>query len=143
MFDLDKHLGVHAQALVVRERRTELIANNLANADTPGFKAQDIDFRQALAQAAGKAQSGSGALGLTITTQGHQGGAATQGSADGIDGLRGLLRYRSPFAPSLDGNTVDVQVEQAAFAENAVRYQATLSFLSSRFRGLMTAITGQ
>ena len=53
------------------------------------------------------------------------------------------LKYRTPLAPSLDGNTVDAQLEQAAFAENTVRYQATLSFLSSKFRGLMTAITGQ
>ena len=123
MFNLDTHLAVHAQALQVRERRTELIANNLANADTPGFKARDIDFRKALANAEAGAAGGNGALHLTTDA--------------------GALRYRVPLAPSLDGNTVDVQIEQAAFAENAVRYQATLSFLNSRFRSLMTAITGQ
>jgi flagellar basal-body rod protein FlgB len=117
MFDLNAHLGVHAEALRVRSQRAELIANNLANADTPGFRARDLDFRAALARASG-----------------------TAGANASVDGA---LRYRVPLAPSLDGNTVDVQVEQAAFAENAVRYQATLSFLGSRFRGLMTAITGQ
>jgi flagellar basal-body rod protein FlgB len=72
------------------------------------------------------------------TTQGrHLGGGSGAGGADGT------LRYRQPLAPSLDGNTVDVQVEQASFAENAVRYQATLTFINSRLRGLMTAITGQ
>jgi flagellar basal-body rod protein FlgB len=110
-------MGVHAAALKLREQRTELLANNLANADTPGFKARDLDFKAALAAA-------------TNAT-------ASPGSAEAF------LKYRTPLAPSLDGNTVDAQLEQAAFAENAVRYQATLSFLSSQFRSLMTAITGQ
>jgi flagellar basal-body rod protein FlgB len=112
---LDKYLGVHAQALNLRSQRTELLAANLANADTPGYRARDIDFKSALAHANGMANS--------VTP--------------------GELKYRTPLAPSLDGNTVDAQLEQAAFAENTVRYQATLSFLSSKFRGLMTAITGQ
>jgi flagellar basal-body rod protein FlgB len=111
--NLDAYIGVHAAALKVRGERTELLAKNLANADTPGYKAQDIDFRAALART----------------------GKAAQAAPE--------LKYRVPLAPSLDGNTVDVQLEQAAFAENAVRFQATLSFLSARFRGLMTAITGQ
>jgi flagellar basal-body rod protein FlgB len=112
--NLDAYLGVHADALKLRGERTELLARNLANADTPGYKARDLDFRAAL-------------------TSVEQGGKVP-GTA---------LKYRVPLAPSLDGNTVDVQLEQAAFAENAVRYQATLSFLSARFRSLMTAITGQ
>ena len=119
--DLDSYIGVHAQALRLREQRTELLATNLANADTPGYKARDIDFKSALA-------------------------AATSSAANGTAGPGNLdahLKYRTPLAPSLDGNTVDAQLEQAAFAENAVRYQATLSFLSARFRSLMTAITGQ
>lgn len=133
-FDLDAHLGVHQNALALGAKRTEVIANNLANADTPGFKARDLDFRSALAQASGAGSQ----LALRQTTGGHisQAGAAT-------DGVTTSLRYRVPLAPSLDGNTVESQVEQAAFAENAVRYQATLSFLNSKFRGLMTAITGQ
>ena len=74
---------------------------------------------------------------LTTTQAGHIGGAASADAATNPD-----LKYRTPLAPALDGNTVDAQIEQAAFAENAVRYQATLTFLNSKFRGLMTAIIG-
>jgi flagellar basal-body rod protein FlgB len=76
-------------------------------------------------------------LQMTSTRSGHIGGATANGTA------APELKYRTPLAPSLDGNTVDAQMEQAAFAENSVRYQATLSFLNNKFRSLMTAITGQ
>lgn len=132
MLDINAHLGVHAQALRVRATRAELIANNLANADTPDFKARDVDFRAALS-----ATASAGGVSLATTRGNHL------GAAGGTRGGDAAPQYRVPLAPSLDGNTVDVQVEQAAFAENAVRYQATLTFLSSRLRGLMTAITGQ
>lgn len=133
--NLDQYLGVHAAALDVRARRTELIANNLANADTPGYKARDLDFRDAMARASGeKTTSG---VHLSTTQAGHIGGAASADATTSPD-----LKYRTPLAPALDGNTVDAQLEQAAFAENAVRYQATLTFLNSKFRGLMTAIMG-
>ena len=132
---LDQYLGVHAAALDVRGRRTELIANNLANADTPGYKARDLDFRAAMARAAGE-QPTQG-VHLSTTRPGHIGGAAAADASTGPD-----LKYRTPLAPALDGNTVDAQLEQAAFAENAVRYQATLTFLNSKFRGLLTAIMG-
>jgi flagellar basal-body rod protein FlgB len=131
--NLDAHLGVHAAALKLRSQRTEVLAANLANADTPGYRARDIDFKSALAAAGG---TGS-AVSLATTKAGHI-GAATVNGAPAPE-----LKYRTPLAPSLDGNTVDAQLEQSAFAENTVRYQATLSFLSSKFRGLMTAITGQ
>jgi flagellar basal-body rod protein FlgB len=133
--NLDQYIGVHATALDVRARRTELIANNLANADTPGYKARDIDFRQAMARAAGE-KPASGVT-LSTTQAGHIGGAASADATGNPD-----LKYRTPLAPALDGNTVDAQLEQSAFAENAVRYQATLTFLNSKFRGLLTAITG-
>src|SRR5436190_15952928 len=132
--NLDQYVSVHAAALDVRARRGELIANNLANADTPGYQARDIDFRQAMARAAGEQTSG---VTLTTTQPGHIGAANTTDAATSAD-----LKYRTPLAPSLDGNTVDAQIEQASFAENAVRYQATLTFLNSKFRGLLTAITG-
>lgn len=131
---LDKYLGVHAQALNLRSQRTELLAANLANADTPGYRARDIDFKSALAQASGDAKSG---VHLQTTNSAHIGPKQVNG-APAPD-----LKYRTPLAPSLDGNTVDAQLEQAAFAENTVRYQATLQFLNSKFRGLMTALTGQ
>jgi flagellar basal-body rod protein FlgB len=131
---LDKYLGVHAQALNLRSQRTELLAANLANADTPGYRARDIDFKAALAQASSNAKPG---VQLQTTNAAHIGPKLVNGSPSPE------LKYRTPLAPSLDGNTVDAQLEQAAFAENTVRYQATLQFLSSKFRGLMTAITGQ
>jgi flagellar basal-body rod protein FlgB len=145
--NLDSYLGVHAQALTLEAQRTELLAANLANADTPNYKARDIDFKAALAAAGGSAGSGSATssasgatLAVTTTNAAHQG---AQG-AGGMDAAIGSnLKYRVPMAPSLDGNTVDTQLEQAAFAENSVRYQATLTFLNARFKELMTAIVGQ
>lgn len=129
---IDNYLGVHARALAVEARRTELLAANIANADTPGYKARDVDFRAALADAGfGQAD----AMGLGATPGSRAAGAA------GGDGPAVL--YRVPNAPSLDGNTVDEHFEQAAFAENSVRYQATLTLLSGKLRALMTAITGQ
>jgi len=133
--NLDSYLGVHADALKVQSQRMEVLANNLANVDTPDYKARDIDFKQALAQAGSPGAS----LPLTTTSSGHVGGTSASGEAD----TSAALKYRVPLAPSLDGNTVDTQLEQAAFADNTVRYQATLSFLSARLKGLMTAITGQ
>jgi flagellar basal-body rod protein FlgB len=137
--DLDSYLGVHVAALKLRERRTELLATNLANADTPGYKSRDIDFRSALA-AADTPKKG----GQLMATQARHIGATAADAPGGLAGTtEAFLKYRTPLAPSLDGNTVDAQLEQSAFAENAVRYQATLSFLSGHFRSLMTAITGQ
>lgn len=131
--DFDQHLGVLPAALKLQSRRTEVIAANLANADTPNYKARDVDFRAALAQAGAPGST----LGLAGTNARHLGTAGGTPAADDS------LKYRTPLAPSLDGNTVDAHLEQAAFAENAVRYQSTLTFLNGKFRSLMTAITGQ
>ena len=131
---IDNFLGIHAQALGVESRRAQLLAANLANADTPNFKARDLDFKAALADAGAPA---AGELPLRRTQGAHQSAAGSSGSNDPA------LQYRVPMAPALDGNTVDTQLEQASFAENAVRYQATLTLLNSRLRGLLTAITGQ
>jgi flagellar basal-body rod protein FlgB len=130
---LDSYLGVHATALKLRSQRTEVLAANLANADTPNYRARDIDFKAALAEAGAPGRG----VHLATTKAGHIGAGGVNGTASPE------LKYRVPLAPALDGNTVDTQLEQAAFAENSVRYQATLQFLSSKFRGLMTAITGQ
>jgi flagellar basal-body rod protein FlgB len=113
----------------------EVLAKNLANVDTPNYKAQDIDFRAALAQAGSPGAN----LQMTGTAAGQNIGA---GSSSEVD-LSSALKYRTPLAPSIDGNTVDTQMEQAAFAENTVRYQATLTFLTGSLKDLMTAITGQ
>jgi flagellar basal-body rod protein FlgB len=136
MFDLDSHIGLHADALKLRSKRAELLARNLANSDTPGFQARDIDFKAALASVR---QEG-GASTLATTRAGHFASGAP-GAEAGLS--ESAMMYRVPVAPSADGNTVDVQLEQAAFGENAVKYQATLHFVNSKLRGLMTAITGQ
>jgi flagellar basal-body rod protein FlgB len=133
--NLDTYLGVSTQALKVQSQRMEVLADNLANVDTPNYKARDIDFKAALAQAG----SPDAPLPLTTTTPGQVGSTSASGDPD----LSGALKYRVPLAPSLDGNTVDAQMEQAAFADNTVRYQATLTFLNSRLKNLLTAITGQ
>jgi flagellar basal-body rod protein FlgB len=140
--NLDSYLGVHAQALTLEAKRTELLAANMANADTPNYKARDIDFKAAMAAAGGgnSFSTRGGTLAVASTNAAHL-------PASGVDsadaGLGANLKYRVPMAPSLDGNTVDTQLEQAAFAENSVRYQATLTFLNARLKELMTAIVGQ
>ena len=120
---LDSYLGIHPQALQLEAQRNEVLAANLANVDTPNYKARDIDFKSALATAGASSPTG------------NDGGSAGTVNPS-------ALRYRVPMAPALDGNTVDEQLEQSAFAENSVRYQATLTFLNSALRNLMTAITG-
>jgi flagellar basal-body rod protein FlgB len=130
--NLDSYLGVHADALKQQSKRMEVLANNLANVDTPNYKSRDIDFQAALASAGGT----DGNVKLATTNPSHLG-------TDQTTAADANLKYRTPLAPALDGNTVDAQQEQAAFADNNVRYQATLTFLSARFKGLMTAITGQ
>ncbi len=134
--NLDTYLGVHQDALKLYARRTAVLANNLANADTPNFKAQDIDFKSVLAQSGSGSSAGTKPA-LAATHAMHVSTAPDAAMTDGA------LKYRVPLAPSLDGNTVDAQLEQAAFADNTVRYQAALAFLSDKFKGLMTAITGQ
>lgn len=127
---IDKVLGDMPQHLQVYSRRSSVLASNLANADTPGYKARDIDFRTALAGARSEQ------LALVTTQPGHL------GAAGGVTGTPALL-YRNPSQPSLDGNTVDAQVERSEFTQNAVRYQSTLQFLSGRFKGMLTAIKGE
>ncbi len=126
-------LGVHEQALYTRARRTEVLGANMANADTPGYKARDIDFKQALAEAH------SSTTRQLSTKQTHSAHIATQNTINAADAS---LKYRNPYQPSEDGNTVELHVEQANFADNAIRYQATLTFLGSKFNGIKTAITG-
>ena len=126
---IDQAFGSHATALQLRAERSQLLAANLANADTPGFKARDIDFKQALASAQGE-------TGPLVTTQANHVGGLDAGQA-----TRAL--YRTPLQPSLDGNTVDVATEQAMFSENSNRYLASLTFLNGRIRGLMTALRGE
>ena len=138
MFNLDAHFALHAQSLQLSAKRAEVLARNIANAETPQYKAQDLDFKAALDMAL-KGQTARSAAGANLLTT-HASHLSVEGP--GADpGWR--LQERRDVLPSLDGNTVDLQREQAAFAQNAVRYQASLNFISSQMRGLMTAITGQ
>ena len=127
--DIDSHFALHARALSVASQRLKLLADNLANADTPHYKARDIDFAAAM-QNAGKDQ-----VALQTTRAGHI-------AVGGNNPNHAQPLYRMPDQPSMDGNTVDSQKESAAVAETAVRYQSTLTFLNSRIRGLRLAITG-
>jgi len=116
-------LGIHGTALVLREQRLQLLSANIANADTPNYKAQDLDFNNALHAAL-------------------QPGAAAGGDAIGAAGES--ARYvRTSSQPSLDGNTVDGDRENAAFAQASLEYRASLSFVESKVRSMLTAITGQ
>ena len=129
-------LGIHQKALEVRVQRAEVLANNLANADTPGFKARDVDFKAVL----GGVQAGQakGQLEMSTTNGKH---LPHSGSA-GMAGSNELL-YRVPTQPSLDGNTVDTQQELAEFTKNTMQYQSSFHFLNSKFKSLNNAIRGE
>ena len=126
---LDSYFGVHGQALQLRSKRLELLASNIANAATPNYKARDIDFAAELKQA----ETGGG--GLAATENGHIAASAPGAAGDAL--------YRIPNQSSLDGNTVELSVEQTRFGENAVQYQTTLSFLNGRINTLMRAMKGE
>jgi flagellar basal-body rod protein FlgB len=132
-FDLDKLFGVHQQAMMVRSKRAELIANNLANADTPNFQARDIDFKEVLHQTQEKDDAGH----LVTTHSGHISTGAQVGD------LNADIMYRIPMQPSIDGNTVDTQMEKSNFTENAIQYQASVQFLGDKIKALKTALKGE
>ena len=127
------YLGIHAQAMPLREQRMKLIASNLSNADTPGYKARDLDFDAALRNAQG-ASSGNGLLNTT---------AEQHYAIGGTGGLNPFQILREGVQPSLDGNTVDPDTERAAYGRAALEYRASLSFVESKVKTMLTAITGQ
>ncbi len=130
---LDNALSFQQQALGLRAHRQQVLAGNIANADTPNYKARDFDFSSTLKNAmAGRA---SGDLTLAITSSRH-----LQSSADA--GMPALL-YRKETMSSVDGNTVNMDVERAQFTENAVHYEAGITFISSKLKTLMSAVQGQ
>lgn len=129
---LDRILGIHESAMLLRAQRSGVLAANLANADTPNYKARDIDFRAVLARAEGTAQW----RGLRTTHARHiDEGDLGIGLTD--------LKYRVPLQPSVDGNTVDSRLEHAAFMKNAVAYQVSLRFLDRKLGGIKRALTGE
>ncbi|AJR09584.1 flagellar basal body rod protein FlgB [Photobacterium gaetbulicola] len=125
----DKALGVHQHTVGVRAKRAETLASNLANANTPGYKAKDIDFQRALNAATSGAK-----VGLS-RTDGRHISASTQ--------VMGEQKYRVPTQPDTgDGNTVDAQLEQNLFMQNSIEYQASLDFLGAKFKNLSKALKG-
>ncbi len=128
--NIDKVFGIHEQALMLKAQRAEILAANLANSDTPRYKARDIDFKSALAQAKQQRESH-----LSTTHARHISAVSSYRQAE--------VLYRVPEQASLDGNTVDSRVEQAKFAKNSLLYQASLTFLNSRINGLRGAIRGE
>ncbi len=126
----DNALGVHPQALALRERRSEILAANLANADTPNYKARDLDFQSILKN---QMSNDKGSLERTNTMHMQPGNMQ----------LGAQMLYRNPHQASLDGNTVEDHIEQSKYAENSVQYQASLTFLNGKFSGLMSAIRGE
>ncbi|WP_321351444.1 flagellar basal body rod protein FlgB [Halopseudomonas oceani] len=132
----DNALGIHEQSLKFRAQRAEVLANNIANAETPNYKARDLDFNAVLAAQQGTGLVGDGqSMPVAQTDAGHM---VLDSLVDQVAGLR----YRNQLQPSVDGNTVDSEVEKAAYAQNAIDFQASFTFLNSKFKGLMTALRG-
>ncbi len=130
---LTNALNFQTQALVLRSERQRLIASNIANADTPGYVARDMDFASALKEATGQSTPSNA---LSAPQAGHLSPAAGARSEAG-------LKYATPSQTNLDRNTVDMDRERAAFADNAVHYEATLRFINGSVRTMLSAITGQ
>lgn len=131
-FNFDSYLGVHEPALHLQARRAQVLASNLANTDTPGYKSRDIDFHSHL-KSFDQAQFPVDRLLQTNSMH--------MDAANYIGGYE--LKYRVPYQPSLDGNTVEQQVEMAAFSDNAMRYLVSLRIISGKLNTLSTAIRGQ
>lgn len=130
---IDNALKFHAEALNLRAFRQELLAANIANADTPGYQARDIDFKKSLQDAmVGREPT----VQLARTARGHIAPSGASGAGAGTP------LYRTVVQASLDGNTVDMDVERAQFAENAIRYEANLTFINGQLKALLAAIQG-
>ncbi|MET3604228.1 flagellar basal-body rod protein FlgB [Sphaerotilus sulfidivorans] len=132
---LDSSLGFQSQALLLRAERQRLIASNIANADTPGYQARDLDFATALRQATGG--STVPAVAMAGTSERHLGIGRLPATREAS------LLYALPSQTNLDGNSVDMDRERASFADNAVKYEASLRFINGSVRTMLDAIKGQ
>lgn len=132
MINLQQAFSLHDDSLILRSQRASMLAANMANADTPDYKARDMDFSAALRQAS-RGES-------NTLEQAHTSARHIEASTSTAQGLVG---YRIPFQAALDGNTVESQVEQVRFSENATRFQASFSFLDSKIKGILGAIRGE
>ncbi|WP_372826302.1 flagellar basal body rod protein FlgB [Polaromonas sp.] len=131
---LDASLRFHQEALNLRARRQEVLSANIAHADTPDFKARDFDFSSALAQAVDRGRQ-TQSLSMTATSSQHLSGS-------GQSSVETELMYRTPSQSSLDGNTVEMDVERVNFADNAMRYEFNLTRISGQIKTMMAAIQG-
>ena len=132
----DSYLGGIDDSLILRSRRSEILASNIANSDTPGYKAKDIDFKSAMSNVMGtRSEFKKGALKMETTNDNHI--QMSQGT------LSTDIMYRNPYQPSLDGNTVDSGVEKTEFTKNAMQYNASLRFITGKFQALSRAVKGQ
>ena len=123
-----QQLEVYSKSIGIRNRRNEILASNIANAATPNYKARDLDFEVELARSLSVGP-------IKKSNNAHISMASKN--------LPGQVQYRKPLQPSMDGNTVELAVEQMEFAENSVRYQTTLNFINGKLQGLMSAIRGE
>ncbi|MGB0732429.1 MAG: flagellar basal body rod protein FlgB [Pontibacterium sp.] len=130
----DKALGIHDDALLVRGQRAEVLANNIANADTPNFLARDLDFKSVLEGEANALKQAP--LKMMVTDHQHQEGVIDPAFA-------AEMMYRIPNQAAVDGNTVEVQEEMARYTENALGYQTSFTFLNKKFQGMERAIKGE
>ncbi|MEO8118995.1 MAG: flagellar basal body rod protein FlgB [Rhodoferax sp.] len=144
--NLTSGLDFHSKALVLRAERQRVIASNIANADTPGYVARDLNFKDAMNNATGGGLS----AGLSASSSGLQGNGTTNarhiplsGGAVGSLGSPSSLAYTAQSQPSLDGNSVDLDRERANFVDNSVRYEATLRFINGQSKTILSAIQGQ
>lgn len=131
---LDNSLRFQQQALGLLNQRQEILASNIANADTPGYLARDIDFSSQLKKAVDKSQPAMAPLTLTMTTQRHI--SATAPAMHNNE-----LLYRVPDQPSADGNTVDMDRERVNFVDNNIKYQSSLTMLGSEIKNMMNVIS--
>jgi len=130
---LDSYFAARTQALDLRARRSEILASNIANADTPGYKARDLDFAAQLNAALSRGDAQHAGIAMQRTSARHLGAVPQVSPA--VD-----LKYRIPVQSSIDGNTVEMDSELAQFSDNALRYQADITFLSSQIRWLQAAV---
>lgn len=128
---IDKAFGIHENVMHLQTRRAQLLSQNLANSDTPGYKAKDIDFKAALKSLS----NGNLNMPLNTTQSGH---IQPKGFFMGVESM-----YRQPTQSSLDGNTVEPHVEMAEFTENSMRYLMTLRIMSGSINGMLSAIKGE
>jgi flagellar basal-body rod protein FlgB len=132
---LDRELNVHQSALNLQAYRQQLLASNIGNADTPHYKARDLVFHEALDAAVGR-RRGDRPLPLARTNPRH---IEDKKKAP----LEKFVRFRTEWQSAVDGNTVDMDAERAAFAENSIHYEASITFINGLLRSMQTAITGQ